>query len=342
MKHRISTQLALLTLALLFAMAATEAKAQVTFHTDLTTFEAASTTTVQSTFESFPPGLIQSPFNDGSLVFHQPPGNVLGIITPSTSSQINPDALSNVLATNGNEDIDITFTGPAPTAIGWDTYTNQFGPVVITVFDPADNLIASYRLVQAPNTIGFVGITSFVPIGRVHWLADRGGIEHTGLDNVRVGKIRRHDLKFYLHGNDVPGTAGGYTMNLDPAPSETLSLNFANEPSWFSDPGLSGTFLPVSTFKLVMPCTLGLNAATTYRLATTELDGSSPQLLGETTQPLDLCLFGQKTVNFPVSTPLVITNRRLQLTIKGPAGINFNLHTGEGTFLQATSFVGAP
>jgi hypothetical protein len=342
MKDRFKMQIGFMTAVLSIVMLAQTASAQVTLHTDLTTFQAASNTTVESTFESFPPGFIASPFNDGSVTFDQPPGNVLGIVTPATSSQINPDALSNVLATNGNEDIDLTFTGPAPTAVGWDAYTNQFGPPLVTVFDTDGNLIARFIITQSPNTIGFVGITSLVPIGRVHWLAEQGGVEHTALDNVRVGRIRRHDLKFFLHGNDIPGTAGGYTMNLDPAPSETLSLNFANEPSWFSDPSLSGTFLPVSTFKLVMPCTLGINAATTYRLATTEPDGSSPQLLGETVQPLDLCLFGQKTVNFPVSTPVVITNRRLKLTIKGPAGINFNLHTGNGTFLQATSFVGTP
>lgn len=337
MKNR-STRFALLA-ALLLGAQTRPAMAAVTFYDDLASFQAAAITTLQSTFESFPPGSVLSPFNDGSVIFDQPPGRVLGFVTPSTSSQINPDAQSNVLATNGNEEIDMTFLGAPPTAVGWDAYTNQFNPPVVTVFDTSGNLIGTHTLTQPPNTLGFVGITSTVPIGRVHWQADRGGIEHTGLDNVRTGTLQAHPITFYLHGNDVPGTADGFTMNQTPGPNQTVALNLLSSPSWFSVPPLTGTFQSGAAFKLVVTKTAGLSLGTTYRLSATNPDGSGEQLLGQTSQLLGL---GTQTVTIPVAVPVTLTNQRLKLTISSALGLSVNVRMGSSSFLEATNFIGTP
>ena len=58
---------------------------------------------------------------------------------------------------------------------------------IVTVFDTSDTLIGTYTLTQGPNTLGFVGFTSTVGIGRAHLLADQGETQDTGIDNVRVG-----------------------------------------------------------------------------------------------------------------------------------------------------------
>ena len=162
-----------------------------------------------------------------------------------------------------------------------------------------------------------------------------------GLARYQVTPTLPHTLRFYLHGNDTPGTASGFTMNQTPAPSQTLRLNLSSCPTWFSEPALTGTFQPGATFRLTMPRTLGLNVAMTFRLAVTNPDGSNGQLLGQTTQLLGLGL-GARTINIPVTTPVTLNNRRLCLTMSSAANLYLNLQTGSSTFLELTTFTGTP
>src|SRR5438093_13172035 len=109
-----------------------QAQPQVTPYNDLAAFQAASTTTIQATFDSLPPATgIPSPLIQGSVVLNvlpgarpfqvEPPGDDLVSLAPHTS---------NVLAQNGNEDLDMPFSDLPPTAVGFATYTNSSGPTV--------------------------------------------------------------------------------------------------------------------------------------------------------------------------------------------------------------------
>ena len=62
---------------------------------------------------------------------------------------------------------------------------------------------------------------------------------------------------------------------------------------------------------------------------------------GQTTQLLGLGL-GARTINIPVTTPVTLNNRRLNLTISSAASLNLNLQTGSSTFLELTTFTGTP
>jgi uncharacterized delta-60 repeat protein len=150
-----------------------------------------------------------------------------------------------------------------------------------------------------------------------------------------------HALTFYLHGNDIPGTASGFTMNESPAPVQTLGLNLLNSPNWYSAPLLTGIFLPGATFKVILPRTAALGVGVTFRLAATEPNGADERLLGQTTQTLGLSL-GPRTVNIRVSTPVMLNEQRLKLTISSALGLNLNLQTGSGTRLEMTGFAGTP
>lgn len=164
--------------------------AQVNSYNDLSTFTMASTTEIKATFASFAEGSQPSPFTDGGVIFSISPGSTgdLAIVVPSDPNpEMNPHPVSNVLAQNGNENFDITFAGPPPTAVGFDTYTNRFAPPIVSVFDTKDVQVGTFVLSQAPNTLGFFGVTSNVPIGRIHWLANGGEIENTAIANVRIG-----------------------------------------------------------------------------------------------------------------------------------------------------------
>ena len=165
------------------------AHAQVVFYDSQVAFQGVSTTSLQATFEAINhEGGISNPYTEGSVTFRDPsnlynarPGG------PAAVADFDAPVLSNVLTVSGNEDITMTFAGPAPTAVGFVSLTNRYDAPVVTVFDVASVLIGTYVLTQAPGTDGFVGITSTVGIGSVRWLADRGGIKDTAIDNIYVG-----------------------------------------------------------------------------------------------------------------------------------------------------------
>ncbi len=144
-------------------------------------------------------------------------------------------------------------------------------------------------------------------------------------------------LRFYLHGYDVPGTAGGFTMDFNPpSPPTPLSLNLAAAPRWYSEPALDGSFVS-GDFVLQFPCSLGIGLATTYALHRTALDGSSPDLIGSTTQPLQVCV-GTQTVSIPVNSAEDFDNERLRLRISTLLGLSITLDLGENVWLDTTEF----
>ena len=171
--------------------ASVPAVAAVTFTNSLVTFQSISVTSLEATFEGIlSEGNISNPYTEGRVTFSDPsnlynarPGGLAAIYdfdTPVTS---------NVLTVSGNENITMTFSGPAPTAIGFTGFSNSFEAPVVTVFDTSNFLIGTYVLTQGPSTVGFIGITSTVGIGAVNWLGDMGGIKDTGIDNVYVGTV---------------------------------------------------------------------------------------------------------------------------------------------------------
>ncbi len=163
--------------------------AQVSFQNSFAAFQGVSTTTLKADFEGLhTEGGISDPYTEGGVTFTDPKN--LYVALPGGAAAVNDfDApvTSNVLTVSGNEDITMTFAGPAPTAIGFTSLTNRFNAPVVTVFDTSNTLIGTYVLAQGPSSVGFVGITSSVGIGSVHWLADRGGIKDTAIDNIYVG-----------------------------------------------------------------------------------------------------------------------------------------------------------
>jgi hypothetical protein len=144
-------------------------------------------------------------------------------------------------------------------------------------------------------------------------------------------------LTYYLHGSDIPGVAGGFTMNATPSPAQTLQIEALRSLSWFSDPPLTGTFGPGAVFTLVVPCNAGLSLGPRYTLALTDTAGTEMRQLGQAASVLGLC-FGQEQINLPVDAPLVMQGARLKLTIEVPAGLNVNLAMGSGTYLRITNF----
>ncbi len=169
----------------------------ISFYDDLVTFDANSSTSIAVTFDPFTPTDVPisippaSPITFGEITFTPvnslPTGANLFVATPGGRAApfFGVGLESNVLTASGNENIDITFS-TAPTAVGFETYTNAFDSPIVSVYDTAGQLRAQYVLIQAPKSLGFLGIVSDVPIGKVNWLATKGGVQNTGIANIRI------------------------------------------------------------------------------------------------------------------------------------------------------------
>jgi hypothetical protein len=93
----------------------------------------------------------------------------------------------NYVTSTGDEDIDVSFS-TAPTAVGFDFFTNGFHPLIVSVFDPSTTLLATYNLLPGkPASLGFLGIISDVTIGTVNWKSTNGSTKNTGIANIRAG-----------------------------------------------------------------------------------------------------------------------------------------------------------
>ncbi len=170
------------------------ATSEVQFFSALDEFQAASDTSVAETFDSFEPTGTNlygaRTFGDITIT---PIGGIpapnLFIFPPDFGDEddIGVTLTSNVLTANGNENFELTFASP-PTAVGFDSITNfSTTKPVVTVYDTNGLLIGTYSLTQAPDSYGFVGIISNVPIGKIGWTAVFGEVQDTAIDNIRIG-----------------------------------------------------------------------------------------------------------------------------------------------------------
>ncbi|HWB04479.1 MAG TPA: hypothetical protein VG796_15735 [Verrucomicrobiales bacterium] len=251
-----------------------------------------------------------------------------------TIANTGPDAASGVVVRD-NLPASVTFVSGSATGGG--------------TVSASGNSVAARFAALAANASATVTLTARVnaDVPNNTTIANAASVSATTSDPVSVNNtdtatvliLNPHTLKFYLHGNDVAGTAGGFTMNQAPARSRTLVLNLLTAPAWFSDPALNGTFRPGAMFRVVVTKNAGVSFGTNYRLSATNPDGSAEQLLGQTTQLLNL---GSQNVMIPVRTPATLTNKRLKLTISSAAAFGVNLQTGNSAFLEGTNFVGTP
>ena len=165
------------------------------FHTSLASFLGASTSSLQADFQGFStladtPG-IANPYTSGNVRFAHPSNLYIAAVGGAAAVfDFDVAPLSNVLTASGNEDIALTFLNAATSAVGFTAYTNRFAAPTVFVYDLLGMLMDSYVLAQGPSSIGFVGITSTVAIGRVQWTPISGEVKDTALDDVYTGLTR--------------------------------------------------------------------------------------------------------------------------------------------------------
>jgi hypothetical protein len=181
--RRASTALVPSLTLFMLVSAAGQSQSAVTVYTTQASFLAAAPgATLLANFELQATGP-KAAFSEGGLSFSSPIS--LYIIGPALPGTTNPLPATKMLSANGHEDIAVTAGFGWTYAFGFTLLTNRFGPHTAALFDENGVLLLTHQPTQAPNTVGFLGFVGTYPsrIARLRWVADRGQIENTALDN---------------------------------------------------------------------------------------------------------------------------------------------------------------
>jgi hypothetical protein len=168
--------------------------AAVTVYTTQSAFSAATAVSNIATLDGVPTGRL------GGLVYAQGgiqftsiagghPTHTLYIV-PAASTLVTPLPSTSVLSGDGDENFDIRLTsGNSFGSIGFDVYSNVYGPRTVSLFDTIGGLIGTYSANQAANSLGFIGLVSTTAIGHITTSVDRGWVQNTAIDNVQIGAL---------------------------------------------------------------------------------------------------------------------------------------------------------
>lgn len=166
--------------------------ADLTFYgpADRASFDAATTISITETFDSVEPKdtAISSFVSQGVTYAGVGNGNVWVTGHAYSNFSVPVPAGASVLTATGNEDFTVGMTFVAPiTAVGFDTYLNQYGPVTVRVEDAQGWTATTVN--HDPTDVGFFGVTSSSPISTIRWTAIGGETINTGIDNVQIGVV---------------------------------------------------------------------------------------------------------------------------------------------------------
>lgn len=99
-----------------------------------------------------------------------------------------PVTTSSVLTSTGPEDFVVDLSAFSYTAISFDAYLNNLGPVIVLVYGSGPAPFLTLIDLRGAG-MWFTGITSGEPITSIHWIAVGGEQVNTGIDNLKAGYV---------------------------------------------------------------------------------------------------------------------------------------------------------
>ena len=169
---------------------ASPASASVAIYTSASAFAAATSIQHTAGFEGLPYGVSHAPFAQDGIKF-----TALGIdfyvTSPGQALTQNPNTFpTSALSADGDENFRMELaSGASFGAIGLDYATNRFGPPIVRLYSDLGAFMGAFTVPIAPDSVGFFGLISTTPIGYATSIVDRGFIEDTAIDNVRIGPV---------------------------------------------------------------------------------------------------------------------------------------------------------
>jgi uncharacterized delta-60 repeat protein len=307
-------------------------------------------------------------FAEGAAVVIQPDGKVLAVGTTTSTTTADfalvrynadgtPDAsfgaggqvTTDITVTDSLTDVTlqadgrILVTGRTFDQVSDDNFTvarydadgtldATFGNAGIVQTDIATSSDAARGIaLQADGKIVVAGQTAF---GQAIGASDFAVVRYEGTPPAR-------DMTFYLHGGDIPRTAGGFTMNATPSAPQLIVVA-SNSASWYTEAVMNGSFQTGATFEVTLPCMLGVAFPKGVALSTTDINGDDEQQIGKASVGLEVCQSQTIALRVkPQTLPITMQQRRLKLTIAGPFPVSPPVILGTQTFVRVTSFAGA-
>jgi uncharacterized delta-60 repeat protein len=217
------------------------------------------------------------------------------------------------------------------------TLDTTFGTGGFTTFGfGEDRRIQTHTLqVQPDGRLLFAGTVADMNGSNAHW----------GL--ARFEGPTSHGLQFFLTGDANAASVGPqYAMTQNAPAAQTISAFLPAGVAWTTDVPLGGGFLGNASFRLRLPCTESLAAASNVTVVVSALTPGQPvQQIARVTGSRTVNCTAPVTIDIPKTArgQVQVSNRTLRLAISGSfASPDVDLELGAGAFLEATGFLGTP
>jgi hypothetical protein len=167
--------------------------AAFTVYTDLSGFNADTSSSLVEDFEAVSPkNTALASFTSNGITYTgvQALSPNVWVASPGYTNFGLPGATtSSVLTSNGNEIFEIDLSSAPSTAVGFDVYLNDLGPITTEYLGGVDNLLLMVVDSRGAGAVRFLGIAVDEPIYKIRWTAVGGQTINTGLDNLRLGTV---------------------------------------------------------------------------------------------------------------------------------------------------------
>jgi len=180
---------ACLALAAVLLPLSSEGLAAPSVYTSYGTFDVVADTTLVEDFEAVVPKNTALPsFTHNGITYAgtQATNPNVWVASSGYTNFGVPVTTSSVLTSTGPEDFVVDLSAFDYTAIAFDAYLNNLGPVVVEVYGSAPTPIMTISDGRGAG-MWFTGITTDEPITSIHWTSVGGASVNTGIDNLLVG-----------------------------------------------------------------------------------------------------------------------------------------------------------
>jgi len=160
-------------------------------YTSFSSFDVFSNTVLVEDFEAVVPKDTALPsFTSNGITYTgtQASNPNVWVASPGYTNFGVPLTTSSVLTSTGPEDFVVDLSAFSYTAISFDAYLNNLGPVTVQVYGSGPAPMLTHIDLRGAG-MWFTGYIMDEPITSIHWVSIGGEKINTGIDNLRAGYV---------------------------------------------------------------------------------------------------------------------------------------------------------